>query len=235
MKKELFLYSILIFSIFCSFRSAAQDQEFDLEDFIESNFSVQDESTNYEDIYEALFQLYQSPINLNKANRQDLQSLLLLSNIQINEFLNHRAKNGDLLSIYELQAIPEFDLKTIYEILPFVSVRETGLQADNRPLLQRILNEENNYLIIRSDRTLEEKRGYISTDERERQYLGDPYRLYTRFSVKHTDDFSIGFTTEKDAGEQFKWDPTRDQYGMDFWSFHAQLENQGRLKKYCIR
>lgn len=234
MRKVLFIFLIIFLSVLIASISNAQDQEFDLEDFIESNFSVQDENTNYEDIYEALFQLYQSPINLNNANRQDLQSLLLLSNIQINEFLDHRAKNGDLLSIYELQAIPEFELKTIYEILPFVSVRETGLQADNRPLLQRILNEENNYLMIRSDRTLEQKRGYVSSEERERQYLGDPYRIYARFRVKHTDDFSIGFTTEKDAGEQFKWDPTRDQYGMDFWSFHAQLENQGRLKNIVL-
>lgn len=234
MRKVLFIFLIIFLSVLIASISNAQDQEFDLEDFIESNFSVQDENTNYEDIYEALFQLYQSPINLNNANRQDLQSLLLLSNIQINEFLDYRAKNSDLLSIYELQAIPEFDLKTIYEILPFVSVRETGLQADNRPLLQRILNEENNYLMIRSDRTLEQKRGYVSSEERERQYLGDPYRIYTRFRVKHTDDFSIGFTTEKDAGEQFKWDPTRDQYGMDFWSFHAQLENQGRLKNIVL-
>jgi hypothetical protein len=234
MRKVLFIFLIIFLSVLIASISNAQDQEFDLEDFIESNFSVQDENTNYEDIYEALFQLYQSPINLNNANRQDLQSLLLLSNIQINEFLDYRAKNSDLLSIYELQAIPEFDLKTIYEILPFVSVRETGLQADNRPLLHRILNEENNYLMIRSDRTLEQKRGYVSSEERERQYLGDPYRIYTRFRVKHTDDFSIGFTTEKDAGEQFKWDPTRDQYGMDFWSFHAQLENQGRLKNIVL-
>lgn len=234
MRKCAFKFQVLVFLVVIPFLSIGQDQEFDLEDFIENNFSVQDENTNYEDIYEALFQLYQSPINLNKANRQDLQSLLILSNIQINEFLDHRAKNGDLLSIYELQAIPEFDLKTIYEILPFVKVRETGLQADNRPLLQRILNEENNYLIIRSDRTLEERRGYLSADEKERQYMGDPYRVYTRFRVKHTDDFSIGFTTEKDAGEQFKWDPTKDQYGMDFWSFHAQLENQGRLKNIVL-
>lgn len=234
MRKVLFISSTVFFGFLPPFLSSAQELEFDLEEFIESNFSNQDEDTNYEDIYEALFQLYQSPINLNKANRQDLQSLLLLSNIQINEFLDHRSKNGDLLSIYELQAIPEFDLETIYEIRPFVAVRETGLQADNRSLLQRILNEKNNYLIIRSDRTLEQKRGFVSTEERERQYLGDPYRLYTRFRVRHTDDFSIGFTTEKDAGEQFKWDPTHDQYGMDFWSFHAQLENQGRLKNIVL-
>ncbi|WP_340152530.1 helix-hairpin-helix domain-containing protein [uncultured Marivirga sp.] len=232
MKISFFTIILFISALANPFNSQAQ--EFDLEDFIERNFSVQDENTNYEDIYEALFQLYQSPINLNIASRQDLQSILLLSNIQINEFLTHRAKNGKLLSIYELQSIPEFDLETIDEILPFVSVRETGLQADNRPLLQRILNEENNYLIIRSDRTLEKRRGYISTKERDREYLGDPYRVYTRFRVKHTDDFSLGFTTEKDAGEQFKWDPSHSQYGMDYWSFHAQLENQGRLKNIVV-
>ncbi|WKV10852.1 ComEA family DNA-binding protein [Marivirga harenae] len=232
MKISFFTIILFISALANPFNSQAQ--EFDLEDFIERNFSVQDENTNYEDIYEALFQLYQSPINLNIASRQDLQSILLLSNIQINEFLTHRAKNGKLLSIYELQSIPEFDLETIDEILPFVSVRETGLQADNRPLLQRILNEENNYLIIRSDRTLEKRRGYISTKEREREYLGDPYRVYTRFRVKHTDDFSLGFTTEKDAGEQFKWDPSHSQYGMDYWSFHVQLENQGRLKNIVV-
>ncbi|SMG33400.1 Helix-hairpin-helix motif-containing protein [Marivirga sericea] len=224
----------LISLVLLPFLAICQDEELDLEDFIERNFSVQDENTNYEDIYEALFQHYQSPVNLNTANRQDLQSLLLLSNLQINEFLNHRATAGNLLSIHELQSIPEFDLKIIYEILPFVTVRETGLQADNRPLLQRILNEKNNYLMVRSDRILEQKQGYIAKNERERKYLGDPYRVYTRFRVKHTDDFSIGFTTEKDAGEQFNWDPARDQYGMDYWSFHAQLQNQGRLKNIIL-
>ncbi|MBK6264647.1 helix-hairpin-helix domain-containing protein [Marivirga sp. S37H4] len=228
---------ILAFSLFLvSFPMLAQNDfnDFDLEEFIESNFSVQDDDTNYEDVYEALFQLYQSPVNLNQANRQDLQSLLVLSNIQINAFLNYRNTNGKFLSIYELQAIPEFDLNTIYNLLPFVDIREGGLQSDNRPLLKRILSEENNYLIIRADRTLEEKRGYTSSDEREHQYLGDPNRLYARFRVKHTNDFSLGFTAEKDAGEQFAWDTKKEQYGMDFFSFHFQLQNQGKLKNIVL-
>jgi len=234
MKVSKVIFLVMLLKVLLPSVSFAQEQTFDLEDFIERNFSVQDENTNYEDIYESLFQLYQSPVDLNSAGRQDMQSLLLLTNIQINEFLRHRAQNGDLLSIYELQSIPAFDLETIYAILPFVTVRETGLQADNRPLLQRVLNEDNNYLIIRSDRTLEEKRGYVSSEERERQYVGDPYRVYARFRIKHTDDFSFGFTAEKDAGEQFNWSPPTERYGMDYWSFHAQLENQGRLKNIVL-
>ncbi len=208
--------------------------EFDLENFIESNFSIQDQDVNYEDIYEALFQLYQTPLNLNKAERQELQSLLILNNLQLNEFLKYREQNGDFLSIYELQAVPEFDLTTISQILPFVMVRESSLQSDNRPLLKRILAEENNYLIVRADRVLETKRGYKHTEERPSQYLGDPTRIYTRFRVSHTNDFSIGFTAEKDAGEKLEWDTNRKQYGMDYYSFHFQLQNQGRFKNMVI-
>ncbi len=214
--------------------SQIRDNEFDLENFIESNFPIQDQDINYEDIYESLFLLCQTPINLNKAGRQELQSVLILSNLQINKFLEYREKNGKFLSIYELQAVPEFDLNTINQILPFIMVRESGLQTDNRPLLKRIFTEENNYLIFRADRVLETKKGYKSTEERARQYLGDPNRIYTRFRVSHTNDFSIGFTAEKDAGEQLNWNPERSQYGMDFYSFHFQLQNQGKLKNILL-
>ncbi|GAB3339711.1 helix-hairpin-helix domain-containing protein [Marivirga atlantica] len=229
--KWIVLLTLLLF--WSAFLLAQDTDNFDLEDFIESNFPIQDDDTNYEDIYESLFQLYQSPINLNQATRQDLQSLFVLSNLQINSFLEYRTKNGKLLSIYELQAIPSFDLPTIRQILPFVQVDETVLQADNRPLLKRITSEKNNYLIIRSDRVLEQKEGF-STEDSSRAYLGDPNRLYLRYRVQHTNDFSIGFTAEKDAGEQLNWNPKNNQFGTDFFSAHFQLQNQGKLKNIII-
>ncbi|WMN06332.1 helix-hairpin-helix domain-containing protein [Marivirga arenosa] len=230
--KNYILSILILIQLFSINIINAQQQDFDLEDFIERNFPIQDSELNYEDVYESLFQIYQSPINLNKANRQDLQSLLILSNIQINEFLAYRAKNGDFLSIYELQAVPEFDLQTIKSILPFISIIDDGLQSDNRYLLRRILEEENNYLIIRSDRVIEPKAGYdIETDN---PYLGSPNRVYTRFRISHNDDFSFGFTAEKDAGEKLSWNPGQSQYGMDYWSFHAQLENIGKLKNIIL-
>jgi hypothetical protein len=232
MKLLKLIFLLLIISI--SGLAQMRKDEFDVENFIESNFPIQDQDINYEDIYEALFQLYQTPIDLNKAGRQDLQSLLILSNLQISEFLNYRKKNGKLLTIAELQAIPEFDLNIINQILPFVFVRETSLQSDNRPLLKRIVTEENNYLMVRADRTIQNKRGYRQTAGRERQYLGDPNRIYTRFRVSHTNDFSLGFTAEKDAGEQLIWDSGRQQYGMDYYSFHFQLQNQGRFKNTVV-
>lgn len=209
------------------------DESVDLEEFIERNFPVQDADTNYEDIYEALFQLYQSPINLNQASRQDLQALFILDNIQINAFLKYRTQTGKFLSIFELQAIPTFDLRTISAILPFVQLNETSLQADNRPLWKRISTEENNIFILRADRIIEKKVGFIKEDST-RAYLGDPNRIYARYRVSHTNDFSIGFTAEKDAGEQLAWQPANNQYGADFFSAHFQLKNQGKLKNIIL-
>ena len=53
------------------------------------------------------------PINLNKATKDELLDLQLLSDIQINNLLKHRQKNCNLIVIYELQSIDGFDLVTI--------------------------------------------------------------------------------------------------------------------------
>jgi len=199
--------------------------EIDLEDFAERRFQIQDDDINYEDLYESLLLYYTNPINLNRATRADLASLSILSPIQLNAFFNYIDKRGKLISLYELQAIPELDMATIRDLLPFVTVTET---ADGRPLPQRILTEENNYLLLRYSRTLETEEGYRREDGS--GYQGDQNTLYGRFRVSHPDDFSLGITFEKDAGEAFAVKPDQKQYGFDFYSFHFLLENKGRMK-----
>ena len=51
-----------------------------------------------------------NPIDLNKVSREQLSSVYILSEKQLNSFFSYRQKAGNLLSIYELQAIPDFDL-----------------------------------------------------------------------------------------------------------------------------
>ena len=203
--------------------------EIDLESFAEGLFQVQDDDIYYEELYESLLLYYTSPINLNKTDREELSTLYLLSPIQLNAFFEYREQNGNLLSLYELQAIPGMDRETIENLRPFVTVRES---ADPRPLITRILEEENNYLLLRYTRTIQEQEGYKRSDGS--GYLGDPNTLYGRFRVSHPDDFSLGFTFEKDAGETFRWDPGRRQYGFDYYSGHFLLENKGIIKTLAI-
>lgn len=224
--------------------SLAQDYprgEINLEDFIEELFQQQDEDIDYGDLYESLFQYFRNPLNLNKVNRDELASLYVLSEMQLNNFFEYREKNGRFLSEYELQAIPGFDLNTIYKLMPFIQIKDPGIYADNRTVFQRIQKEKNNYLLVRYQRILENAEGYLLTEadtnkdgSEKSRYLGSPDKLYLRYRVSHIKDFSLGFTLEKDAGEQITWSPENKQYGIDFFSYHFMLYNKRNFKSVVI-
>ena len=216
-----------------------QRPEIQVEDFIENLFNLQSADANYEDLYEQLLLLYSNPLDLNQASADDLRNTYILSEQQVQELLKHRQKTGKLLSIYELQSIPSFDMKTIYALMPFAIVNETPMNQDNKGLIKRILAEPNNSLIIRGSRTLENQKGYEkaipnAAGDLPTRYLGDPNKIFVRYRVSHVKDFSIGFTGEKDPGEQLKWNPETKQYGLDFWSAHLMLENKGIFKKIVV-
>lgn len=199
----------------------------DLEQFAERMFQVQDADIDYENVYESLLLFYTDPLNLNRASQEQLSSLYILSPTQVQSFMDHREKSGELLSIYELQSIEGFDMALIQDMLPFVSVRENKL--DNRPLLKRIISEPNNYLLLRYTRTIEKQRGYRAKTEN--GYAGSQDKLYGRFRINHRDDFSAGFTFEKDAGEEINF--SRGS-GFDFYSGHFMVENQGVFRKIIV-
>ncbi len=231
---------ILILAFVLSFLSpnlcGAQDyprSDYNLEKLADEIFPLQDLDLNYEELYENLVQLLSNPIDLNQASAEELRSLFVLRESQIEEFIRYREEHGNLLSIYELQAIPGFDLNMIYKIIPFVVVKDPASALDKN-LFRRVLEEKNNYLILRYDRTLENKKGYSPETDSSSRYAGSPDKLYSRFRVNHTGDYSFGFTVEKDAGESFGWNPAQKKYGFDYNSAHAQIMNKGKIKNLII-
>ncbi len=226
----------LVYLIITTNFSQAQDYprtEFNLEKLTDEIFPVQDLDLNYEELYENLAQLLTNPIDLNQASAEELRSIMILRETQVEEFIRYRSEQGNLLSIYELQALPGFDLETIYKLIPFTIVRDPS-STIGQNFLKRVLNEKNNYLIIRYERTLEDKRGFLSDTDSSSRYAGSPDKLYSRFRINHTGDYSFGFTIEKDAGESYNWNPQTKQYGFDYNSVHAQILNKGRVKNLII-
>lgn len=200
---------------------------------------IQSDQVPYEDLYETLLQYYQTPLNLNLATREELRGLLLLSETQISKLLEYRQQRGALLSLYELQAVPSFDLRSIYRVAPFVTVQAGGASALRGPLWQRVFKEDNNALFLRYERVLQTREGYTAapTDSLGRgptRYLGSPDKLLLRYRVSHAKDFSFGATAEKDAGEQFRWNPAARQYGPDFLSAHMVLQERGKLRTLAV-
>ena len=226
-----------------------QNDEIDLEVFAERLFQVQDENIAYEDIYESLLLYYSNKLNLNKVEPEELESLYILSPAQISNFFSYRDQFGNFLSLNELQAVPEMDLSTIRMLTPFVTVKESSIDA--RPFFRRILEEENNYFLLRFTRRIEEQLGYTEAlpidttfvrDEgdniidtltsRPNRYLGSPNKVYGRFRTSRRGDFSLGFTFEKDQGEKVTFN--NQQNGFDFYSYHLLLENKLGFSKILL-
>lgn len=207
-------------------------KEIDPDQFIQELFALQDDDVAYEDFYESLFQLYLSPLNLNEADRPALEHLYLLSQEQINQLLAHRAKTGPLLSLYELQAVPGFGEADIRRLLPFVTVGDAGLQRDSKKFFGRLRDAETHFLILRYERMLQTKRGFLPDEQGQRPFAGSADELYARYLLRRPQDFSFGFTLEKDAGEQMRW--TREQQGPDYVSFHATRYRVGRWKTITV-
>ena len=99
-------------------------KEVDLERLADELFGFQDLDLNYEDLYENLALLLANPMNLNKATAEEIRFVNILTEEQLQNFLTYRNEMGRLLSVYELQAIPGFDLQTIYRIVPFFTVQD---------------------------------------------------------------------------------------------------------------
>lgn len=224
--------------IFCLLASLlrAQDyprQSYNLEKLADEIFPMQDLDLNYEELYENLAQLLSNPIDLNAAGPEELRSLFVLREEQIDQLLRYREEHGPLLSVYELQAVPGFETNTIYRLVPFVTVNDPD-QSINKNFLKRLISERNNFFVMRYEHTLESKKGYRPETDSTSRYMGSPGKLYARFRVNRTGDFSFGFTLEKDAGESFSWNPNQKKYGFDYQSLHAQVMNKGRIKNLIV-
>ncbi len=208
-------------------------EEGDISEVADELFGLPDADLNYEELYENLQQLFAVPLNINSATLEEIRFMRILSEAQVDRLIQYRTDNGPLISVYELQAIPDFDLATIYKIVPFVTVTDPG-QAINLSLLKRIKTESQNYFLFRYERTLQSKHGFTDKPEQDSRFKGSPDKLFMRFRTSRPGDFSLGFTAEKDPGEQIRWAPASRYYGADYLSGHIQIQNKGVLQNFII-
>jgi len=236
MTKRIFIFCLFLTSKL-AFSQSPPKQAIDLESFIERLFPVQEEDIDYESIYEVLLQLYLNPIDVNRADAEILQATYLLNPAQVGNLINYRNTFGPLLSLYELQAVPDFDLQTIENLLPFITLENSGSRS--KKFWDRVKDEEQAYFLFRHQRTWQTRRGYTPADTSgtgtiSSRYLGDPNTIYLRFRIQHARDFSMGVTLEKDAGEQFTWDKKTARYGFNFFSFHFTRYYVGKWKTIAL-
>ena len=198
-----------------------------VEDFIRST-DGDTENFDFNTAFELLDAYRDRPLDLNRATEVELRELQLLDDGQVNSFLAYRDRVGELVNLYELQAVPALDLNTIRRLLPFVRV---GGRLDDLNLTPRqMLAQGDRELFLRWNRILERQRGFtLGPEDATNYYLGDPNQFYLRFRHRYSNRLSFGFTAEKDRGEEFFTGSNRQ--GFDFYSAHFFLRDLNRTFK----
>ncbi len=186
--------------------------------------NLESENLDFTTLFDNLSMYFDHPLNLNLATNEELRELQLLTEYQINSIISYRVKYGNFQTIYELRNIPALDMESIQNILPFVAAESSDKVKLNA------LTDGHHDVFMRYSQVLEEKKGY--TDEASSPYAGDPYSAYLRYRYQFANNLSIGFTADKDAGEDF-FGGTND-LGFDFYSAHLYYHGNGVIDQLAV-
>ncbi|MFM2359860.1 MAG: hypothetical protein RLY16_1853, partial [Bacteroidota bacterium] len=195
-----------------------------------STESSEDAETQDDSFLQSLQQYAKDPMNLNAVDEATLKELMILSPIQIQSFISYRKLFGDLLTIYELQAVPSWDLYTIEKIRPFVKVASTETIAAS---LGSRLKGGTHTLVMRVNQIMETSKGFqVDPVTKQKYYPGSPQRYFLRYRYQFKNLLQYGFVAEKDAGESFF--SGYQKSGFDFYSAHLFARNLGPIKALAL-
>lgn len=201
-------------------------------EFIGDN--LEDSDIDLTTYFDDLYYFFDHPINLNQTNFDELKRLHLLTDVQIQYLLNYIDRFGEVISIYELNAIEGFDKEIVDLLLPFVRVGEVEKEDFKWKNAFKYGKQE---IFVRYERILSQKEGYTDQEndslvQLSKQYLGSPDKYYLRYRNTYKDRISWGLTAEKDAGEEFF--KGTNKYGFDFYSGHLFFKDLWKFKKLAI-
>jgi hypothetical protein len=229
--KKILTFLIFNFSFFIPlFAQETETPSTSTEQQIENLTENTEDAEIEDDSYVLQMQQYlQHPINLNTADEAELKELQI-NPVQIKSLINYRLFFGSLINIYELQAVPFWNVDAIQKIRPYVTVSNNVVILNS--IGNRLKNGEHT-LLARVSQVVEKSKGYlIDPNSSNNYYQGAPQRLLLRYRYTYKNLLQYGFVGEKDAGEQI-FKGTQKQ-GFDFYSAHFFARNIGIIKSLAI-
>jgi hypothetical protein len=192
--------------------------------FLIENIVAESESENFDfgTEFEYLEEYQKNPLDLNNATEQEFADFGLFSAIQIQSLLLYRKRYGQIFSLYELQGVPTFDIKTIVRLTPYIAVSAT--KEIEKLNFIKMFKYSRHQIFARYQRLLEVQKGYtaLAPGETGSRFLGSADKFYLRYRMTYKDRMSFGLTMEKDAGEEFFTGSNKQ--GFDYYSGHFYLK-----------
>jgi hypothetical protein len=223
------VFVILMAALFQAGIYAQEVTNTNVEQALEDLAEAEELETEDDSYLQQLSQLRRNPMNLNTATLSDLQIFRWLNELLLVQLFNYRNLMGPLLSIYELQAVPGWDVETIQRILPFVYVGPAKSTFED--FGSRFKGGDHSF-VFRVQQILEPSVGFIPNDSGRTRYLGSRQRYFFRYKYVFKNQMQFGITGDKDAGEQFFRGAQRN--GFDFYSMHLFARNLGIVKRLAI-
>lgn len=225
---------VLMLIFFAAMHSTAQvtepvtpNTEQQLENITENNEDMENEDDSY---LQQMVQYINNPISLNTADAAELIQLRILTPLQIQNFILYRSLVGNLLDLYELQAVPGWDIGTIQKIRPYIYVSSKILLSSD--LKTRLQNGDHS-ILLRVSQVPERSKGFlIDSSSATNFYPGSPQKLLFRYKYTYKNLLQYGILGEKDAGETFF--KGKQKQGFDFYSAHIFLRKVGIIKSLAI-
>lgn len=186
-----------------------------MELYSSSCFDDNDNSKISEESLEALRNIYDNPININTASREELQEIPFISNTQADSIISYVERHHPIISLGELALIPYIDYQTRFLLTAFLTCDTTIIKRQT--IKELITNGRHNIAanIVTPLYTPEGCKSNTSLGLPNR-YLGDKNRAGIKYQYNYNNEIKLGITSEKDMGEPFA---CRGNSFMDSYSF----------------
>ena len=221
---------LIIFYLVCVV--TANGQNTDWREVYERIFAadIAEESTEIdEDVMEHLDDIAAHPFNINTITQEQLEELPFLSTNESNAISLYIYRYGGMMTLQELQAIPElsYDKRQLLRYFLYCGEKE----KKNSFTLKNILKHGTHDLYYGGKIPTYERRG-DALQPKDGGYLGPAYKHQFRYTFSYNQDLKIGIVGANDSGEQFF--AGRNGAGFDFYSFYAQLKNRPLGKRFTL-
>jgi Helix-hairpin-helix motif len=221
-------FVLILFTIHYSLLTWSQDIPPTTEQQLE-NLTDADQAETEDDSYlQQLEQFRKNPVNLNLADAPELKELRIITDLQIDNLISYRRLFGKLIDIYELQAVPSWDVITIRKLLPFITLSSSLSVMDD---FGNRIKDGDHSLLLRVSQVLEKSKGFDKSTSGTK-YLGSPQRIFFRYRYTYKNLLQFGVVGDKDAGEQFL--KGAQKKGFDFYSFHLFARKIGIIQALAI-
>ena len=150
--------SVILFTFYISLLTClGQDIPPSAEQQLENLTDAEQAETEDDSYLQQLEHFKRNPVNLNVADINELRELRLLTDLQIFNLLSYRRLFGKFINIYELQAIPTWDVNTLRKLLPFITITSSVSLKDD---LGFRFKNGSQHLLFRFTQVLEKQKGF---------------------------------------------------------------------------